>query len=432
MQSRTWMWTLALSLFAALAMPVGMAAQSLQQTNQKLPRYTITDLGTLGGTFGAAQGISNNGLVEGYATLPGDQSYHSFVWAGGVKIDLGTLGGSNSGGDFGGDFRPNERGQVPGVGETSVLDPRGIGCYSSFTCLPFIWENGVQTTLPILGGYWGWALAINNRGQATGAAETATADATCPPDFPLNQFSPVIWWKGKIRVLPRIAGDTFAQGNGINDNGQAVGTSGDCVSNNHAVLWQDGMVTDLGNLGGSIGNQAFDINNQGQVVGNAALPDGTIHGFLWQHNVMADIGTLPGYVYSFATGINDKGQVGGTSCAVNHTMCRAFIWQNGVMTDLNLLIYAGSSLTLLQARQINSRGEAAGFAFQASTGEIHAYLATPCNGNHCEKGAEGTAAAVSATSAGLEVTLPENVRNLLRQQLAHRYHIPSQPAAPRD
>ena len=430
MKPRTWKWMPVVSLFAALAMPIGMAAQSPQQTSQKLPRYTITDLGTLGGTFGAAQGISNNGLVEGFATLPGDQAQHSFVWAGGIKIDLGTLGGSNSGGDFGGDFRPNEKGQVPGVGETSTLDPRGFGCYSSFTCLPFIWENGVKTTLPILGGYWGWAQAINNRGQATGAAETATVDATCPSFIPLNQFSPVIWWKGKIQVLPRIAGDTFAAGVGINDNGQVVGTSGDCLNNYHAVLWRDGMVTDLGNLGGSSGNMAFDINNQGQVVGNSTLSDGTPHGFLWQHGVMTDLGTLPGFAYSFATGINDRGQVGGDSCTLNFTKCRAFIWQNGIMTDLNTLIPTGSTLTLRQARSINSRGQAVGLANDASTGEVHAFLATPCNGDHCGNGSQATTVAGSATSEEPAFALPENVRNLLRHQLARPYHVPTTEAGP--
>lgn len=231
-------------------------------------------------------------------------------------------------------------------------------------------------------------------------------------------------------MLPRIAGDTFAAGVGINDNGHVVGTSGDCLNNHHAVLWCDDVATDLGNLGGSSGNMAFDINNQGQVVGNSTLSDGTPHGFLWQHGVMTDLGTLPGFAYTFATGINDRGQVGGDSCTLNFTKCRAFIWQNGVMTDLNTLIPTGSTLTLRQARSINSREQAVGLANDARAGEVHAFLATPCNGDHCGSGANATIAVGGATGEEPEVALPESVLNRLRHQLARLYHVPLQAAAP--
>jgi hypothetical protein len=69
-----------------------------------------------------------------------------------------------------------------------------------------------------------------------------------------------------------------------------------------------------------------------------------------------------------------------------------------------------------------------GDAVQISTGDVHAYLVTPCSGTDCEDGAEGTTAAWSLTSDRPKIALPENVRNLLRQQLARRYHIPDQSA----
>ena len=84
MKSRTWMWTTVVSLFAALAMPVWTTAQEQQQQSQ-LPRYTVTDLGTLGGTFGFAQGINNRGWVEALNPAGGLSTQHSFLWADGVK-----------------------------------------------------------------------------------------------------------------------------------------------------------------------------------------------------------------------------------------------------------------------------------------------------------------------------------------------------------
>ena len=113
---------------------------------------------------------------------------------------------------------------------------------------------------------------------------------------------------------------------------------------------------------------------------------------------------------------------------MNESKCSAFLWQNGVMTDLNTLIPANSPLSLLQARTINSRGETVGFALEASTGEIHAYLATPCDKEHADKegcmnDAEVTPAAQGDANEGLKPILPENVRKLLKQQRAHRDHI---------
>jgi uncharacterized membrane protein len=62
--------TVTASLSVTLALPVCLAAQE-QRENHKLPRYTVTDLGTLGGTFGQAQGINDKGWVVGFATLGG-------------------------------------------------------------------------------------------------------------------------------------------------------------------------------------------------------------------------------------------------------------------------------------------------------------------------------------------------------------------------
>jgi hypothetical protein len=51
-----------------------------------------------------------------------------------------------------------------------------------------------------------------------------------------------------------------------------------------------------------------------------------------------------------------------------------------------------------------------GDAVQISTGDVHAYLVTPCSGTDCEDGAEGTTAAWSLTSDRPKIALPENVR----------------------
>ena len=203
----------------------------------------------------------------------------------------------------------------------------------------------------------------------------------------------MIWANGKVQELPTLAGDSEGVAAAINDNGQAVGSSGTCaafdpnsglyLTENHAVLWQNGTVTDLGNLGGTGangGNHACAINNQGQVVGHSELPDDTtFHGFLWTAATgMQDLGTLPGDFASNGNSINDRGEVVGLSLDENFNP-RAFLWENGVMTDLNTLIPGNSDLYLLLAYSINSSGEIVGLA-ATSTGDLHGFRATPSSG----------------------------------------------------
>ena len=68
-----------------------------QSTKQSGPpgRYILTDLGTLGGTFGQASGVNDKGWVVGFSTTEGNVGLHAFLWRDGVMIDLGTLGGSD-------------------------------------------------------------------------------------------------------------------------------------------------------------------------------------------------------------------------------------------------------------------------------------------------------------------------------------------------
>src|SRR5262249_37859544 len=59
-----------------------------------LTSYTITDLGTFGGTISNAYAINKSGQVAGGADLTGGTVSHPFLWYAGRLHDLGTLGGS--------------------------------------------------------------------------------------------------------------------------------------------------------------------------------------------------------------------------------------------------------------------------------------------------------------------------------------------------
>ena len=168
MKSRTLILVAAMTLLIVPAIPLRLAAQEQQQMKQ-LPRYTVIDLGTLGGAFSDGQSINNKGWVTGTAQLSGNTAQHGFLWQEGVKTDLGSLGGPNSGAGFVGGL--NDRGQAVGHAETSTPDPLGEDfCFfgTHLVCLPFLWQDGVMTPLPTLGGNNGAANGVNNQGRVVG------------------------------------------------------------------------------------------------------------------------------------------------------------------------------------------------------------------------------------------------------------------------
>jgi len=409
-------------LLAVLAVPLTAAAQDTQQRTLPAAQYTVTDLGTLsGGNFSQPFFMNRYGLVSGSSSLP-DGNQHATLWLEELKVDIGApgLGGPNSIA-----FGDNERFQSAGEAETSTPDPNGedfCGFGTHLTCLPFLWQDGGMVQLPTLGGNNGVAMAISNRGEMAGFAESSTPDPGCPAPQVLH-FEPVVWEKGVIHKLPTFGGDPDGVAQEMNDDGKVVGGSGTCATFNtnflynlvpvHALLWEKGKAMDLGNLGGKTGqaggNIAYDINNRDQVVGNSDLPgDTTFHAFLWTWRTgMQDLGTLSGDVASVSISINEAGSVVGASLDANFNP-RAFLWEKGLMTDLNALIPGDSPLYLLTGCSINSRGEITGLGL-TSTGEIHTYLATPTHG----------VATSESTSQDLmsRRTLSDDARKLLHQQL---------------
>jgi probable HAF family extracellular repeat protein len=381
--------------------------------------YRVTDLGTLkNDNLGCAMAVNNHGwtlIMDGVLDPFSDSitgklvKGRAVIGIDGLKFDLGTLGGKNSWMNWGG---INDRGEAVGMAETSVPDPDGediCGFGTGLSCRPFLWQNGNMSALPTLGGNNGQASDINNRRQIVGTAQTTVTDSGCPPQ---QTTLPVLWEKGKAQPLPTVGSDPDGDAFAINEHGQAVGFSGICAGAIHAVLWENGTAFPLPDLGtGAVGQ---GINNQGQIVGTVGSSDGTTqYAALWQNGAITNLGTLPGDFAAIATGINNRGQVVGSTWDSNFNWSHAFIWQNGVMTDLNTLFPASSNLYATMANKINERGQISGMA-TVLTGphagkEIHAFLATPVNESI------GTSVADVARTHP-KITLPANVGKQLLQR----------------
>jgi probable HAF family extracellular repeat protein len=244
-----------------------------------------------------------------------------------------------------------------------------------------------MTAMPTLGGEQSFATGVNARGQVVGWAETGVADPTC--NLPqVLQFRAVVWEpkKGTIQELPPLPGDSTSAATAINSKGQVVGISGACDiavgqrSARASVIWNDGVPTEIGDLGGDFWHTPMDINEDGDVVGfsNPSYVLGIDFlplGFLWtKDGGIQSLGKLPGDTSSQALGINKNRQVVGVSTgAIN----RAFLWENGVMQNLNDLVGPGFPDLLIVAQHINDDGVIVGRAVLHGTTRQVPFVATP-------------------------------------------------------
>jgi len=370
------------------------ASSSAQAREPVTAAYRVTELPSLGGLVSGGVGINDRGWVAGSSDLAGDTLTHAALWRGGHRIDLGTLGGANSAVVFPG----HSNRFVIGVAETADINPDGedwscsaffVGPATHHDCVGFLWQHGHLYPLPTLGGHNGFAAGANRPGQIVGWAENGQRDSSCTGSQ-VRQFRAVRWDARSHRPheLAPLPGDSTSAATAINDRGQVVGISGACgfavggVSATHAVLWNAaGTPHDLGQIGGSQWNTPLAINDRGEIAGFANVPGGTTpaslhpHAFIWTAATgMRDLGTLPGDVLSEGLGLNDRGQIVGTSCQAHFTNCRAFLWQDGTMINLDSLV-ADHGATLVNASDINDRGTITGAA--TSGGGTVAYVASP-------------------------------------------------------
>jgi probable HAF family extracellular repeat protein len=344
-------------LFHALCVLVFTQGRSLAQ--EQNANYSITDLGTLGGSFSDGWGLNDRGQVVGTATISSGKENHAFLWEDGVMKDLGALLGLSSR-----SRGINKRGQAVGISSVMNVPPLKA----------ILWEKSGEIvllgTLPggtLPGGFGSFSIGINDRGQIVGGSRTAN----------LKDIHAVLWEKGTITDLGTVSpGDHFSVARAINNRGQIGGNSGPVNSEpqippQRGFRWENGAMTDLGNLGSEF-TIVIGMNNRGDVVGESDRADGERHAFLWRHGAMTDLGTLGG-AYSSGWSVNRHDQVVGTSVLAN-SQPHAFLWHDGVMTDLNTLIPADSGWVLTIARSVNGSGEIVGSG--TINGQTHAFLLT--------------------------------------------------------
>ncbi|MGD0512894.1 MAG: DUF3466 family protein [Terriglobales bacterium] len=232
----------------------------------------MSELPTLGGYDGYAAGVNNQGRVVGWAentvhdpTCSGSQvlQFEAVIW--GPRLNQMTQLPPLPPDPDSAATAINDKDQVVGI---SGLCSVAVGGASAEHAL--LWENGVPINLGNIGGQaWNTPVALNNRGQIVGFANTS-GDENAP-------LSPTafIWTKasGMKSIAP--------------------------------------YATDTNDI-------AFDVNEKGQIVGQSFNANsGASRAFFWQDNTLSDLNTLviqPTSLYlTLAQGINDSGEIAGTA-----------------------------------------------------------------------------------------------------------------------
>src|SRR5712692_8075844 len=457
-KSRTLTRITAITLFAALALPLQLAAQHT--------RYKLIDIGTFGGPasyFSAGDVgelvLNDRGMLAGAADtatpdpdcLNGGDCFvtHAFRWQDGDLTDLGTLPGGNfslasainargwiSGTSTNGDFDPfaggfvnravlwksnhtidlgtlgtgfesqafyvTDGGQV--VGQCTINTSPDTFSFWNASIHPFIWQNGIMQDLGTLGGPDAFPTEDCSVERSNLVTGQSLVDSVPNPDTGFPTVHPFLWQNSKMIDLGTLGGTILDDRQCVNNRGQVAG--GSFLAGNsiiHPFLWEHGVLTDLGTLGGDNGRVRW-INDAGEVVGNADLPGSeNHHAFLWRNGVMIDLGTLGSS--STAHAINSHIQVVGRSKPgpLDSSLQHGFLWENGgPMIDLNTVIPANSTLELFEGLNINDRGEIMGLGFPPGCDDLgacgHVFVLIPCHsGDGCENaaGIQNTAALIS-------------------------------------
>jgi len=204
--------------------------------------------------------------------------------------------------------------------------------------------------------------AINNDGHVVGT----TSDNT-------QYYKGFIWHDGVMTLIEPTFGPRSAAYD-INREGQIVGWMGTGVGvDSHAFIWHNGNLVDLGTVPDGFTATAHGISDNGYIVGSGHIVKNTVRGFLWEKGRMLRLEPLAGFDSSEALEVNSHRQVVGD--CFNFSGRDGFIWQHGVMTNLNDL-HDDPSTHIGITRGINDLGQITGYGSRIGQGPV-AFVLTP-------------------------------------------------------
>ena len=241
----------------------------------------------------------------------------------------------------------------------------------------FVYDDGQYTELPPLpGGAWSEAFAINDAREVVGYRSIG-------PDGTVTPFNAFVWSELAGFVDLGVMNEPASAAVDINAAGVAVGWTGNGGSISKGFLWEGGTLSFLGPIPGGFTSKPFAVNDSEVIVGLGRIPMdgfpvGASRAFLWHGGDFVSLGTLPDHLLSAALDVsNDAVQIVGASWHVggNTGVSDGFIWQDGVMRNLNGLLLPGSGVVIESANGIDDAGRI--LAFGDLNADTVTFLLTP-------------------------------------------------------
>jgi len=433
-------------LIAAAFLATNMTAATAQERLYRLIELQAADSGST-----KAYALNNTGQVVGW--MESDSNRHAGLWHvetttdlhGTVHFDLEhpydlfTEGYSEA-------YDISNADQIVGTARAEIDCPPSVLITNAFLLRPAVltdlgspYAGDALTNLgtlghPCLGAWDSVATGISNSNHVVGWADREDglthAVITVPDDGQFTDVDPNTLVNDLIVDLGTLWGDTdpISAATAVNDSGVVTGYSytmatpvggADPRAAYHAFLitpndtdvdgigdeWfvdadadsANDLMQDLGTLGG-YNSWGRDINNDNQVVGESDTdPDESggynlTRAFLWQNGTMTDLGALAEDGFSAALAINDDGVIVGWAGNEDNQR-RAFIYDDGEMRDLNDLICLQTEegvtfvpgITLTEARDINEDGWIVGWGdVRSSSSASRGFLLIPIDPTECE------------------------------------------------
>lgn len=264
---------------------------------------SMASLSTLGGTESTAYDIaedSTNYDIAGYGLNLSGYS-HGVMWDNlSAAVDLGTLTGGNNSVMYG----INKNGWRVGRSEVT-----GGAIH--------IWlksKGGTSTDCSTLGGTYGAAQSMNDLGTTTSVGDYVGASRDGS-----GLMKPFVAYKINssctLTTLPALPGGNEGQARDINNTLKIAGFTNN-GSATHATYWSGTTPYDVGVLSGGTNSYAYGINQANQVVGASETTGGALRAFIWHvSSGIVDLNTkLPGgsgWVLEYAMSISDDGYIVG-------------------------------------------------------------------------------------------------------------------------
>jgi probable HAF family extracellular repeat protein len=337
-------------MLAGLVSTTGCAAPAMAGPGL---HYSITALGDF---FPTA--INNRGQMVGSSDQGGESK--GAIYSNGKLAVLNIPGGISRLHDI------NDSGQVVGTyGNTEIVRGRpGRG---------FVYSGGVFRDI---GSGVIEASGINNAGTITGTMGAGAEGDT-------HAF---IYAKGVLKDLNAGApdGSTFSASD-INGTGTVTGTSSiGPVGQPLPYIYSDGITTDLSvNVPGHVAGDEYQfsgtaINDADQVIFGRVSGPPDYSSYLYANGEVTDLGNI-GTGTTVATGISNSGLiVGYGGDGVRPGSNAGFVWKDGQIFNVNMLVDADSGWFISSVQDVNDAGQLAASGCRGRADQFDPF--TDCQG----------------------------------------------------